>query len=1208
MKFYRSAAHSTHTFPCSRFSCLASLLAVVCALISSYSVCDRLLIRNIVILCFTTNYPEKAPIDYTTGKAIPAAEGLPYVKHERHRTMAENNGTGKATHNTTEIVCDAVTTIEMHCNRSITAADDVLQVHYTNDWHSNLSPCHSCSSDSNCSCPECVCGTGSVRSTSSDNHCDERQYDSSQNTNSQQWASESSDGQCTRKQCASQPYAGTNDNSVSHTYATAHSQHIGANGTALHCEQQTHHHQQQRPSQQHQHHKQRNSADTDSSGSACANTTLVTFTHTLEPCPAETDSSIRPKTRQDAQRTAVEPSVDNIRRQRLPNRLAASGKSSAASDIDGKPTPRPAPFAQSSFIEPHRTVDGIHIVDSVRLQAEWDADTNNNPVQYKDGEQKTKALNQQPLDSHRSNNNNNNDHIDDDDDDDDFDVASDKTIKTFIDFRSVNGEQAHCQRLNVEISERIVSNASDLSVDKAAREKSSPSVDFSTASSTAIPFRLCVAAEAAASAAAAATTTQVQVIEHEVDARSENIVRTKICLRRSPINASFTKKSVYRKWSKCRGAQNKCELGRTSRASCGLRGHRENPPAQRKHLARLSGAGQRNAYAAQANSRGTERGGRGRRGVGKRCNCKWQWECCRDHLDLCEPTINRLTSPKRGSNKAIQSKRNANQPISTSGGHRAQLAKRDGCAVNSKFQDSCSGGAAGVVKHKSENDAIDSLTDSVETNGNGNDNSNHHHGKDQSSATITVTGVASDADSSVAADADEAKSLEATVSIECIRKVLEAVKQSSASERRSIHTSPSAHYPANSLKKSVKLSESCDSIFTHSRSTLPTSLSLLSLNGIETFEASNRLRRLEERFKDFASLTKKGRCWSTATIEPSDSHSESLAKLKCSLSADALNADNCGHLKKLEDNSVGGGARFSDGNNNHIGEKVSANESEEIKHICCSHTLKKRQLSAKSDEHIDECAIDGVKIQRKSPIGLCETQREQIVDDDSSASASNSLKTDFGESCSRNDRTLNRSRVASSESTTPNGEHIGKSPEQTQSIAANSIDINGNDEDGDVNTTASSVHIEIATNKASSSEDDAIRQLNDIAARLINCTPVSISTESEEISNLFPDNSSEHSDSIFAYGDENELTKCVFDVRQLSENSRAPQFDRIFECYDELDDDFDGSEDFDLSHSKGELRQLLGAFTFFFLRRAHLWAAQFMFIWKTNVISLSRFI
>lgn len=1203
-------------------------------------------------------------------------ERLPYVKFEEKKNQ-RNNNTGRAVESN-EIEYDTKMDVNNHrCG---------IQVNYCNEWHTkngNDYPSPTTSESSSCSYTDSL--SNSSRSTTSDNIVEiETETETSaghtlSNSNSHTLNTEHN-RPYEFEQCAHQTQPNKIHTNI-HSDDNSLTQPVGWQSNAAISRAKIN--------------NEQNSDEKDSSKGACAVHTFVTFTHTNRD-NNEVNSSIEPKQPPFGVEKA---SLDVLAQSTSPaSHSQSQSKTQPSSHISNNirvkssivVTQPKTSAVSSSFIEP-LPLDTSTSVDSFGLQAEWDADKNNNPLHYKD--KRTKAL---PFGTVKT--------------DSCETIAADKCVNS-IEIHSAS----HSNLLSFSASETFTLNSSY------QQDPAKANRNLSSASAASTPLFSC-----------------------DPDNKDENehvaCVNTKICLRKKSNHLLKYKlkyrKSVYGCWYE---------------QYCRISVQKSNKFNQKCNK-RRGGSPKELLQNCSKRLKNTDRKNR----IGKqqiRCNYKWIW--CRGHLrdyDLCETL---LVTSKCGKIKS--------SPTSA----KAQLAKHKGAngvrdnsenfvRKSEKKQNTCGQSAddtlcvpqhkrrsdyseeneqcdkvSAILPYSSSSSSIDcdaevtaaALASKTEQSLNViNKASCIDSTSKQSNRIISPTATVDSANASDTVDADEfRKILELSPPIEKIKRVLDAVKcsdtdlsavncdnnrcaENATEPTKCDDCTDSVTLNANSLKNSLKLSESCDSIFTLKRSASISS-SLLSLNGTEPFEASNRLRRLEERFKDFAitSVGKKGRCVNNnlsqsstfptqqqqqqhqhqiqlhfdskghldasarqqqiEAVSPSttESHTSSVIDetstgVKSShLNDGVVNNENEDHLKS-----------HSDGNNNHIKLKTQSNEklneTIQTKHICCLHTIQKR----KQGEHFEiykfqkDCANETVC--RKSPIGFEEDidteyaqpnkrsstsdrKPNQSIDEWQQKASQPSIDESsvnklpnklLGDSSTAHTFTSNESQESSlkrdsaqhqkihiendieDDKANPNrksstsSSHSGHLPKidtcdkdstNTSIASITNFDDNknnleqilkdGKNQSNGINQSAEKVEEEKtdkdkhgnpkenplnANDTKENSNNFNVQQLDNIANRLINCTPVSISTESEEICNLFPENQRSTSDSPFIYRDEELKTKCIFDVNQLSD-FHLPPFDHIYECYDELEDDIDDIDDSDapiyglnVDQSKGKTR------------------------------------
>lgn len=1178
-------------------------------------------------------------------------ERLPYVKFEYRKNLLNNN-TGRAA----ATALESNDEIEYDARMEVNNHRSGIQVNYCNEWHTENgndypSPTTSESSSSSCSYTDSL--SNSSRSTTSDNLIETETsngHTSCTNRNSHILNTEHNrpltefEQQCAQHQIRPNIQTTTeihdNSNDTSLTQPVGWQSNVGASSrTKINIEQ--------------------NSED-DSSNGACAVHTFVTFTHTIRDIN-EVNSSIEPKPND----SGVEAASQDVLATVSATHSHPSGPNETkklhinASIVVSQPEPSAIP---SSFIKP-LPLDTSTSVDtfSVQKQAEWDADKNNNPLHYKD--KRTKAL---PISTVNAEN-----------------VQNLHTKR--VNSRSLSSENS-ANVVQFSASEKfvpILHEPHELNRDKVHR-------NLSLASAASTPLFSC-----------------------DADNKDENehiaCVNAKICLSK---NSEKT---------------NKCKLKYRKTVYGCLCGHKFRISVRKSHSKCDKRRGGSKYKCVKKSTECTKR----QKSIDRRKNridkhqvhwCNYKWKCCRGHLrdyDLCETFLvtskcgKTKSSPNwhtkhhkravaangvrqnsgncaRKSNKIQKSgDRSADGSLSVKSQHKRHSGSNDGSTCYRTANVTLPYSSA--TSHRC--DAIESTlandTDqSVKAINKASDSTNKERNrlitatKDEKRCTNNVVAIDADA-------VELKKTLELSPPIEKIRQVLNAVKCSD-SDRSAVNcdnnrcvenaTNPTecddstdfVTLNANSLKNSLKFSESCDSIFTLKRSALASSTSsLLSLNAAEPlFEASNRLRRLEERFKDFASTTssagKQGRCVnnnlsqsSTLPTHHIDSKGHSDASTQQQQVIDArqsiresstYSVTDKTHFgtksSHLNDGVITSGneqnLKYSDSNNNHIKSKINEGAPIETKHICCQHTIQKRKHS----EHLSSDSSDPRVVQfdrRESPIGVrffdendSIAANRQISTSDKSLesidirsrnaynpsinkfdgsntahiSATNeslesSLKKDFTQqpqqkrhpqethtenetedvkpnpnpnSKSSTTKSLNDDQLPKIDTHTRNS--IGSSDinsihfddnknnlEQTLG-EANGINREGIQSEEDETSSEAEEVVEVSSTENTSNANETketggteteVQQLDNIANRLINCTPVSISTESEEISNLFPENQRPTNDSPFIYRDEELQTNCIFDVRQFSD-FHLPSFDQIYECYDELDDDIDDTE------------------------------------------------
>lgn len=1081
-----------------------------------------------------------------------------YVKYEQ-RINGVDNSTGR-TLDSNEIKYDA--NIDMNGNVNM------VQVNYCNEWHENsneysMSPTIS---ESNCSYTEIL--SNSSRSTSSENHTDEQQHDI-QNSNSHTLNIEHN-RPYKSQQCAYQ-------NQLIHKYS---------NNTNDKCTTQTLFESNTKNSHAKINIQTSNNSninqdiEIDNSNSACAVHTFVNFTHTQRN-NSEVNSLIEPKTCD----FYTESTTQDITKTDSAhcNTFSSSNESKDICESSKVLTEKPLPFSKSSsFVEP-LSVDNTKSVDSFHLQADWDAGKNKNPSYYKDN--RTKAL---PLNSIEN---------------DDFEIVNDKTIKT-IDFHCANHLFKLQNNVNSLLSEQLVPITQSKSKEKSIHKKFNTSL--SCAAST-TPLNFCNA-----------------------DNNNENvahIIKTKICLTRNSEKSQKCKFKYSQIVSNCYCEQNKRHLvGKTRKLK-----------KNKFYEKRREQSGQLNKYnnKKQTNNQHENINRNNRNCVGKQLK-----KYCRgSHLvdfDLYEPVS--VTSKSTAKRIKQFPSHNTFENISNteiSGARKPKKIEKDNGEIDDRVNFSHH-----ILKHNSSgNQRTYNIThkacDGVE--------SLKCDTKQSTAINITCTDTVNDEKNDLTTPtrciSDLVDVNKIKISIGKIEQVLDAVKSSDNnrtivlcdSDNQNKNNKKSVKYTGNSLKNSLNLSESCDSIFTHVKRTISTSSSLLSLNGFETFEASNRLRRLEERFKDFAitSLGKKDTFSNddssniSTLLNPIHSNQDKKSYLNYGKSEKEYQTSDINSFNRLQNQSISEDKfhsirnshvndekkfsgllencesisdKFSDSNNNHISTKTNS------KHVCCSHTVKRRSLfDNQCEEYTDKSALHSFDIElekRKSPIGNCETQIDDNTQNffllnttdetgelndakNTNLDYSNKLNeslvylpiTEYIESQKQQEENPNRKLEAlkseNSLDCVASEKHIENHITHNTNIE-NNLEKVSNDE-SQFKCTKQEKNVSIKEeNRPNNCNDKA--QLDDIVNRLVNCTPVSISTESEEIYNLFPENRYNFNESPFIYRNEELKTKCIFDVKQLIEN-QLPQFDHIYECYDELEDDIDDSDiqifDLNINHKKG---------------------------------------
>lgn len=334
----------------------------------------------------------------------------------------------------------------------------------------------------------------------------------------------------------------------------------------------------------------------------------------------------------------------------------------------------------------------------------------------------------------------------------------------------------------------------------------------------------------------------------------------------------------------------------------------------------------------------------------------------------------------------------------------------------------------------------------------------------------------------------------------------------------------------------VKIS-SIENLQTLSSSDL--SLNTLSPNSGEHFEGSNRLRRLEQRFRDIANTKKL--VHETPNVEENSEFQQQPQQTQQQQELNSLQAD---------------AVPTSDSNNNHIKSHSSTTE--------CQN-LFKLHIEAKHDTQ--NRPTEFVQTQSSNYENVCE--KNQCLDDENFINPLNqqnnsNLVKSFGKTSTKSNdlcdketkslplnRNINEEILLKADLNVLNTKSESNTPASSSSTASSLSIIDSNGILSYTYENLSSIDV---------TKNDKSTKIN-----VKNILSESPSTESEEIQNLFPDQI-EPVDNIDAILE----TSCAFDARNLNVY-RSNQFGDIHECYDELENqssDEDNSSDSAIEFAK----------------------------------------
>lgn len=1014
-------------------------------------------------------------------------ERLPYVKFECRKNLLNNN-TGRAAAHTDETQYDH-TEMEVNNHRS------GIQVNYRTEWQNENgaypSPTTSESSNSTASggssSSSCSYTDSLSNSTASDNFIETETsnghtYTPYANSNSHTLNTEHNRPYCgcTEQQCAHRTTPYDKRTEISDINGKSLTQAVGWKSSAAAASATTT--SAAAAAISHAKINIETNSNEDSSNGACA--VHATFTHTTRDIN-EVNSSIEPQPRdfgvekatQDTRLATV--SATHSHTHRAPPSSSSSTTRPSTHEtkqvrvntsivVETQFGSEPKPFAiSSSFIKPLPVDTSTSAADtfSLQKQAEWDADKNNNPLHHKD--KRTKAL---PSCTVKTENN---------------PISIWNFSANQKCFSSANQKKS----VQFSVDEKSVPN----SVLNVIRRKSSANAaSTTTTTTTTTPLFSCDADNKDENEHVSGVNAKICLEKNpnkiaECKLKYQNTVHGCLC-------EHYLRISVQKPYDKF------------NQSCAKRRRRRRQPQRQRVNTSGSSGGGElkcrkKSTHCAKR-QKSIDRKSKNR--IGKQQQqqrCNYKWNCCRGHLcdyDLCEtlPITSKCdrtkVNPRSGVNATKElasrlidtagARHNCGENFASSGfpkSVKTSTAVADRSVDDDTAANQLNGAGIGTPNNVNANAAlpfssINTLCNAIKTFSNpplANDTNESltainkatpHSGSDnkkERNESIDPTKAVDDGDDdSVDNDSDDAviklkKALELSPPIEKIKQVLDAVKCSDTNlcvtncdlNRRSVDaTNDGIAYRANSLKNSAKFSESCDSIFTLKRSAEASSTSsLLSLNASEPFEASNRLRRLEERFKDFAitSLVNNNRTdkcvnknlsHSFPTLPTISSHRSTQLKSKGHLnvsikeepqqqqqqqgqiietSTSSSSSSRIEPLSKsvtdkshaqpnnsiinndvINNNGNGHNLNYSDSNNNDIKLKTHSNDdvdnpNETKKHICCLHTIQKR---TKQTEHWKSvsCELSSVEIEqrlrRKSPIGV----EENFIESDSAPTTS----------------------------------------------------------------------------------------------------------------------------------------------------------------------------------------------------------------------------